>query len=198
MDQNQPNKKRVAKTEEQLKASYVGELKPLTKKIEIVEYDPEWPRQYEREAKRIREVLGEGVVMLEHVGSTSVPGLAAKPWIDILLIVPDSSDEPSYVPALEAAGYLLRIREPQWYQHRMFHGPDTHVNLHVFSPGCVEIERMLLFRDWLRTHPEDRALYERTKRDLAAKDWKYGQNYADAKTEVVEEIIARAKGAAEA
>jgi GrpB-like predicted nucleotidyltransferase (UPF0157 family) len=198
MDQNQPNKKPVAKTEEQLKASYVGELKPLTKKIEIVEYDPEWPRQYEREAKRIREVLGEGVVMLEHVGSTSVPGLAAKPWIDILLIVPDSSDEPSYVPALEAAGYLLRIREPQWYQHRMFHGPDTHVNLHVFSPGCVEIERMLLFRDWLRTHPEDRALYERTKRDLAAKDWKYGQNYADAKTEVVEEIIARAKGAAEA
>jgi GrpB-like predicted nucleotidyltransferase (UPF0157 family) len=185
----------VPKTEEEIKAAHVDTLQPLTEKIQVVDYDPEWPRLFDREAKRIRSALGERVVMLEHVGSTSVPGLAAKPRIDMLLVVPDSSDEASYVPALEAAGYRLVIREPDWYEHRVFKGPDTDVNLHTFSPGCREIERMLLFRDWLCSHPEERALYQRTKRELAAKDWKYVQNYADAKTEVVEEIIARAKEA---
>ncbi len=184
----------AAKTEEEIKAAFVGDVQPLTQKIAVVDYDPEWSRLFEREAKRIRGILGERTVMLEHVGSTSVPGLAAKPRIDMLLVVPDSSDEPSYVAPLEAAGYRLVIREPEWYQHRVFKGPDTDVNLHVFSPGCVEIERMLMFRDWLRSHPEDRQLYQDKKRELAAKDWSYTQNYADAKTEVVEEIIARAKG----
>lgn len=146
-----------------------------------------------RRAQRIRRALGDGVVQLEHVGSTSVPGLAAKPRIDILLVVPDSSDEPSYVPALESAGYVLRIREPNWYEHRVFKGPDTDLNLHVFTRGCIEIDRMIGFRDWLRTDVEDRALYERTKRDLASRQWKYVQNYADAKTEVVEQILARAR-----
>ncbi len=190
------SKDRAPMTEEEIKATSVGgQIKPLTGKIELAEYDPEWPHLFEREAQRIRSVLGERVVLLEHVGSTSVPGLAAKPRIDLLLVVPDSSDEASYAPPLEAAGYPLVIREPEWFQHRVFKGPDTDVNLHVFSPGCVEIERMLLFRDWLRSHPDDRALYERTKRDLAQQDWKYTQNYADAKTEIVEEIIARAKKA---
>lgn len=179
-------------TEAEIRASHVGELKPLAQPIEIRDYDPEWPHLFEREAARVRAALGERVLMLEHVGSTSVPGLAAKPRIDMLLAVPDSSDESTYVPALEAAGYRLVIREPDWYEHRVFKGPDTDVNLHTFTVGCPEIDRMLLFRDWLRTHPEDRQLYERAKRDLAGKDWKYVQNYADAKTEVVEGIIARA------
>lgn len=179
--------------EEEILAARVGGNVPTHVPIVISDYDPEWPRLYEREAQRIRAALGERVVLLEHVGSTSVPGLAAKPRIDILLIVPDSADEPAYVPTLEAAGYHLTIREPDWYQHRCFKGPDTDVNLHVFSPGCVEIDRMLGFRDWLRAHPDDRALYERTKRELAKKNWKYVQNYADAKTAVVEEIIARAR-----
>jgi len=138
--------------------------------------------------------LGERVLLIEHVGSTSVPGLAAKPRIDVLLLVTDSADEPAYVPALEAAAYVLRIREPDWYEHRMFNGLDTDINLHVFSPGCPEIDRMLLFRDWLRSNASDRRLYERTKRELARKDWRYTQNYADAKTAVVEEILARARG----
>jgi GrpB-like predicted nucleotidyltransferase (UPF0157 family) len=180
------------KTAEQIQAVTIGQIAPLTSPILIAEYDPEWPRLFEREAERIRAALGERVVLLEHAGSTSVPGLAAKPLIDILLVVPNSADEPSYVPPLEAAGYLLRIREPEWYEHRVFKGPDTNVNLHVFSPRCVEIRRMLGFRDWLRTHEDDRELYERTKRELAQQDWKYVQNYADAKTAVVEEIIARA------
>jgi GrpB-like predicted nucleotidyltransferase (UPF0157 family) len=181
------------KTAEQIQAVTIGQIAPLTSPILIAEYDPEWPRLFEREAERIRAALGgERVVLLEHAGSTSVPGLAAKPLIDILLVVPNSADEPSYVPPLEAAGYVLRIREPEWYEHRVFKGPDTNVNLHVFSPGCPEIRRMLGFRDWLRTHEDDRELYERTKRELAQQDWKYVQNYADAKTTLVEEIIARA------
>ncbi len=181
-------------TEEQLRAATIGELVPLAGPIQIVDYDPEWPRLFEREAKRIQASLGDRVLLLEHVGSTSVPGLAAKPKIDVLLVVANSADEPAYIPTLEAAGYVLRVREPDWYEHRMFKGPDTDVNLHVFSQGCLEINRMLLFRDWLRSNASDRHLYERTKRELARKDWKYMQNYADAKTSVVEEILIRARG----
>lgn len=179
-------------SEEQIRAAHIGEVTPLTGHIVIVDYDPEWPRLFEREARRIRAALGDSVVLLEHVGSTSVPGLAAKPRIDILLIVPNSADESNYVPPLEAAGYVLRIREPDWHEHRVFNRPDMAINLHVFSPDSPEIERMLLFRDWLRSHPADRELYERTKRELASHNWKYTQNYADAKTGVVEEILARA------
>lgn len=179
-------------TEDEMRAATIGELAPLTAPIEIAPYDPEWPALFEREAARLRDALGDNALLLEHVGSTSVPGLAAKPRIDILLVVPNSADEDAYVPPLERAGYVLRIREPDWYEHRLFKGPDTDINLHVFSPGCVEIERMLLFRDWLRDNDVDRDLYERTKQELAAQQWQYVQNYADAKTAVVEEIIARA------
>jgi GrpB-like predicted nucleotidyltransferase (UPF0157 family) len=180
------------KTEEEIRAVQVGELTPLAGPILIVDYDPEWPRLFAREAERVRAALGDRVVLLEHVGSTSVPGLAAKPLIDMLLVVKDSSNESAYVPDLEAAGYVLRIREPDWYEHRVFKGPDTNINLHVFSRGCEEIERMLGFRDWLRGNTADRELYERTKRTLVGQNWKYVQNYADAKTAVVEEILARA------
>jgi GrpB-like predicted nucleotidyltransferase (UPF0157 family) len=160
--------------------------------IELVEYDEAWPVRFEREAKRIRVALGVRALLVEHTGSTSVPGLAAKPIIDIVLAVPDSTDEDDYVPALEAAGYTLRIREPDWYEHRLLKKADPIVNLHVFSADCEEIDRMIVFRDQLRTNEADRELYERTKRELAAREWAYTQDYADAKTEVVEEIIARA------
>jgi GrpB-like predicted nucleotidyltransferase (UPF0157 family) len=180
--------------EERILAVRIGEVTPLNGPILIADYDPVWPQLFAREAERIQAALGDRVLLLEHVGSTSVPGLAAKPRIDILLVVPRSADEPAYVPALEAVGYVLRIREPDWYEHRVFKGPDTDVNLHVFSPGCPEIVRLRLFRDWLRTNAADRELYERTKRELARREWKYTQQYADAKTEVVEEILARAQG----
>ncbi|HZO70978.1 MAG TPA: GrpB family protein [Ktedonobacteraceae bacterium] len=180
-------------TEEQLQAVHTSEVAPWNGPIQLVEYDPEWPRLFEREAARIRAALGERVLLLEHVGSTSVPGLAAKPRIDIVLAVADSSDEAAYVTPLEDAGYVLHIREPDWFQHRLFKGPDTAVNLHVFTQGCSEIDRMLLFRDWIRSNEADRQLYERTKKELARQNWKYTQNYADAKTSVVREIIARAQ-----
>jgi GrpB-like predicted nucleotidyltransferase (UPF0157 family) len=192
--QSPPQRARAAapETEEQILAVYIGDMPPLNGPILLADYDPAWPQLFGREVERIRAALGDQVVLLEHVGSTSVPGLAAKPRIDILLVVPHSADEPAYVPALEAAGYVLRIREPDWYEHRVFKGPDTDVNLHVFSPGCPEIERMRLFRDWLRANTADRQVYERTKRELAGRVWKYTQQYADAKTEVVEAILTRA------
>ena len=181
--------------EEQMQATRIGNLRLHNAPIELMEYRSEWPALFVREAERVHAALGERVLMLEHVGSTSVLGLAAKPIIDMLLAVADSADEPAYVPAMEAAGYVLRIREPDWHQHRLLKGPDTNINLHVFSPGCPEIDRMLLFRDRLRSNEADRDLYARTKRELAKQNWKYVQNYADAKTPVVEEIIARGRAA---
>ncbi len=178
-------------TLEYLRAHTVGELEPLSSPIRVVDYDPDWPRQFELQANKIKSVLGGGALRIEHVGSTSVPGLAAKPVIDILLVVADSAQETEYVPALEAAGFELRIREPEWHQHRMFQVPQRNVNLHVFSTGSTEIERMLAFRDWLRSNASDRELYAATKRALARQDWKYTQNYADAKTAVIDEIISR-------
>lgn len=160
--------------------------------IHLAEYDPAWPVQYEREAARIRSILGPVAVEVHHTGSTSVPGLAAKPIIDITLAVPDSADEAAYVAPLEAAGYVLRIREPDWWEHRLLKGPDTDINLHVFSAGCPEIAAMLGFRDHLRADAADRQLYEDTKRRLAAQSWHVVQDYADAKSEVVAAIKARA------
>jgi GrpB-like predicted nucleotidyltransferase (UPF0157 family) len=182
-------------TDEELRAVTVGEPEVLAGPVELVEYDPAWPRLFEREAARIGTALGDRVVLLEHVGSTSVPGLVAKPRLDIVLAVEDSADEPVYRPPLEAVGYVLRIREPDWFEHRLLKGRAPDVNLHVLSAGCPEIDRMLAFRDRLRANPADRDLYARTKRELAQRDWKYVQNYADAKTAVVEEILARARPA---
>lgn len=179
-------------SEERLRAAVVGELRPTNAPVRLVEYDPAWPLLFEREAARIGSALGGRALLVEHAGSTSVPGLAAKPVVDIVLAVADSADEQAYVPLLEAAGYVLRIREPDWFEHRLFKGPDTDVNVHVFSERCAEIGRMLAFRDHLRRDPEDRELYLRTKRELAARTWRYVQHYADAKTRVVEEILLRA------
>ena len=181
----------VPLTEEEIEAATVGELVPHNATIQLAEYDPLWPALYEREAARVRGALGAATLRLEHVGSTSVPGLAAKPLIDMVLVVRDSSDEDAYVAALEAAGYVLTIREPNWYEHRLFKGPDTNINLHTFSDGCVEVDRMVAFRDWLRTHDDDRELYEGAKRELAVREWRHVQNYADAKSAVVSEINAR-------
>ncbi len=171
----------------------VGEPTVVNGPIKLKEYDPEWPEHFAREAERIRAALGGSALQIEHIGSTSVPGLAAKPVIDILLVVHDSADETAYVPALEAAGYVLRIREPEWHEHRMFKGPGIDLNLHVFTTGSVEIERVLLLRDRLRNNAAERQLYEQTKRQLANRTWKYVQHYADAKSEVIEGILGRAR-----
>ena len=174
---------------------------PVSGPILIVAYDPAWPALYERERSRILQAIGARALSIDHIGSTSVPGLAAKPIIDIMLVVADCADDQAYAPGLEAARYVLRISEPAEGDgspfrgaeaHRVFKGSDTDVNLHVWSRGSEEIERHRSFRDWLRQCPADRTLYERTKLELATQDWDNVQQYADAKTAVIEAIRARA------
>ena len=180
-------------TDEELAALLVsGTVTPQNATIPIFPYDPEWPRQYAVEERKIRAALGEGVVVLEHVGSTSIPSMPAKPIIDILLAVKDSAREGTYVPALTAQGYRLHLREPAWEEHRLMKGADPDVNLHVFTAGSNEIKRMLVFRDRCRANPEEHELYERTKTELARQVWRHVQHYANAKGDVVEAIISRA------
>jgi GrpB-like predicted nucleotidyltransferase (UPF0157 family) len=173
--------------------------------ILLAEPDLGWADAYAVEETRIRTAVGAAGIQVHHVGSTSVPGLAAKPIIDIVLLVGDSTDEQSYVPALQVAGYQFHLREPGWHEHRLFkrrtqyssrqprdQGGETKVNLHVFTAGSSEARRMLIFRDWLRAHPADRELYQETKRHLAGRQWAYVQDYADAKSTIVHEIMQRA------
>ncbi|MFT3852696.1 MAG: GrpB family protein [Ilumatobacteraceae bacterium] len=160
----------------------------------LADPDPAWADAFAAEAARLRGALGERALAVEHVGSTSVPGLAAKPIVDIVLVVADTTDEAAYVPDMEAAGYVLHLREPDWFEHRLFKRFDVDVNLHAFPDGCPEVDRMLAFRDHLRADDADRRLYEDTKRALAVRRWRYVQDYADAKSDVVAEIMGRALG----
>jgi GrpB-like predicted nucleotidyltransferase (UPF0157 family) len=182
----------MTKNEENLTKVTVGELKPIDSSIYLSPYDPVWPLSFTRLADLINNALGDKVMLLEHVGSTSVPRLSAKPVIDMVLVVSDSADESSYVPSLEKQGFVLRIREPEWFEHRMLKAPNIEGNLHVFTFGCKEIDRMLAFRDWLRNHEGDRIRYEKAKRTLSRRTWRYIQDYANAKSGVVQEILTRA------
>jgi GrpB-like predicted nucleotidyltransferase (UPF0157 family) len=152
--------------DKELQAITVGTLEPHNALITLAEYDPDWPRLFRREAARLRSVLGAEALRIEHVGSTSVPALIAKPIVDILLVVLDSADEPRYLPRLQAAGYVLRIREPEWFEHRLLRRADTSSNRHVFSTGAAEVERMLRFRDWLRADEAARNRYESSSANL--------------------------------
>ena len=162
--------------------------------IHLAPADPAWARQYAEVESRITAALGPTAVVVEHVGSTSVPGLDAKPFLDVLLLVPDPADEAAYVPRLEEAGFLLHVREPGWHQHRFLRAHDPEVQVHVFAVGSEEAGRMLAFRDHLRADEADRALYLETKRALATRTWARVQDYADAKSDVVEAILSRATG----
>ena len=163
------------------------------RKVEVVPYDAAWPRWFAAEEAKISAALGPSALLIEHVGSTSVPGLAAKPVIDIQLAVRNSADEEAYRSALERAGYRLIVREPEWFEHRLFKGVAPETNLHVYSAGCAELDRCRLFRDWLRITPQDVALYARTKHMLATQTWAHVQDYANAKQGVIAEIMARAQ-----
>jgi GrpB-like predicted nucleotidyltransferase (UPF0157 family) len=136
--------------------------------IQVVEYDERWPADFERLATRVRDALGDAVLELHHVGSTSVPGLPAKPVIDADLVVAQPADEASYVPALEAAGFVHTIREPWWHGHRLLKHHDPMTHLHVFGPDCPEVVRHRMFHDWLVEHPDERERYAAAKRTAAA------------------------------
>jgi len=189
-----PHHNRDPATEADIEAYTLGGARRHDGPVHLAEYDVTWPELFALEEARISKAIGDAALSVEHVGSTAVPGLAAKPIIDMLLEVADSSDEPSYVTPLESRGYELRIREPAWWEHRVLKGSETDVNLHVFSVGCPEVARMLRFRDRLRANPTDRKYYEAKKRELAMREWKYIQNYADAKTGVIDEILTRCEG----
>jgi GrpB-like predicted nucleotidyltransferase (UPF0157 family) len=184
----------MSESEERLIAATVGKIEPLNRPIVLAPYVPEWPSLYAALERQIRGALRSGALLIEHVGSTSVPGLPAKPIIDVVLAVENSANEGTYVPPLERLGYVLRIREPDWFEHRMLKSPAVDGNIHVYSRDCEEIGRMLAFRQRLRTDDDDRKLYERTKQDLASRTWKHVQDYADAKSAVVREILDRALG----
>ncbi|MEU4422509.1 GrpB family protein [Actinoplanes sp. NPDC024001] len=178
-------------TPDQMAAALVGERPASWESIVIEEYDPRWADRFTTAAAALRELLGEAVVSVEHVGSTSVPGLAAKPVIDIDLTLKDNADEAAYVPALATLGYRLILREPWWYGHRMLVSAAEDVNLHVWPPGAPEPVRHLLFRDWLRTHPDDLERYASTKRRLSAETTDRPGDYSLAKNEVIDEIFTR-------
>ena len=137
---------------------------PPPETVTLVAYRPEWPRRYQAVAAGLRAALGRVALHVEHVGSTSVPGLAAKDVLDIDLTVADPRAEEAYVPPLVRLGYTLTVREPSWHEHRLLRLAEPRVNLHVFGPDCPELVRHRMFRDWLRAHPEDRARYEEAKR----------------------------------
>ncbi len=162
---------------------------PEQRQIELVPYDAGWAERFLAEQSRIARALGPVAARIEHIGSTSVPGLAAKPIIDILVTVTDADDERPFRAPLEDAGYLLRVRERQ---HRMFRTPEYDVHLHVWTAGSNDERRHIAFRDRLRAHVDDRSLYETTKRRLAAQDWPTMNDYALAKTEVIALILGRA------
>jgi GrpB-like predicted nucleotidyltransferase (UPF0157 family) len=135
--------------------------------IAVVEYDDRWPADFEVVAARLRDALGHRALEVHHVGSTSVPGLPAKPVIDVDLVVADPADEPAYIPDLVAAGFVHTIREPWWHEHRLVKGADPVAHVHVFGPDCPEVVRHLMFHDWLVEHEDDRDRYAAAKRAAA-------------------------------
>jgi GrpB-like predicted nucleotidyltransferase (UPF0157 family) len=166
----------------------IGGREPVA--LVISDYDSAWPSRFAELEVRIRLALGDAALAVEHIGSTSVPRLAAKPIIDVLVVVADLEDEPSYVPALEDAGFVLRVREAG---HRMFRTPGRDVHIHVYPSGDQAIGDYLDLRDWLRVDESDRALYEGVKRDLAQKPWSDMNHYAEAKSDVIQQVLGRAR-----
>jgi GrpB-like predicted nucleotidyltransferase (UPF0157 family) len=164
--------------------------------IRVVEYDAGWPAAFARVERVIRDALGDRVLELHHVGSTSVVGLPAKPVIDIDLVVADSADEPSYIPDLVAAGFVHTIREPWWHEHRLLKYDEPVAYVHVFGPDCPEVVRHLMFQAWLRDHPDDLTAYAEAKRAAAAEmnarpGGGTGMDYNRHKEPVVREIYER-------
>lgn len=168
----------------------VGDRATAPVTIELVAYDPAWATRFAEHRTRLSAALGEAAARIEHIGSTAVPGLVAKPIVDVLVTVADPEDEAGYLPPIAAAGYELRVREPR---HRMFRPPARDANVHVWPAGSEEEREYLLLRDRLRASAKDRALYAETKHRLAARSWPSVDHYAEAKTTVIAEILGRAR-----
>lgn len=166
----------------------IGGLEPFT--AEIVDYDPAWPRRFDELAARIRVVLGEQLLDVQHVGSTSVPGLAAKPVIDIACTVADAEDEQAFVPQLGSLGLVLRARLPG---RRFLRTAAKDVHVHVLTSGHPQLAEYQLLREQLLRSAEDRELYAATKRRLAERPWSDMTEYSAAKSEVLAQVLSRAR-----
>ena len=165
---------------------------PEKLEVGLDDYDARWTQDYRHHRRRILDALAAVDVDVEHIGSTAVPGLAAKPIVDIVVAVPDITAEEEYLDKLLAAGYELRVREPG---HRLVRTPTRDVHVHVYERGDAAVHEYLLLRDHLRTHAGDRALYEGVKRALISQQWDDMNDYADAKNDVILAIKARARAA---
>jgi GrpB-like predicted nucleotidyltransferase (UPF0157 family) len=165
---------------------------PERLELTLHDYDARWADGYLEHRARILDALAATSVDVEHIGSTSVPGLAAKPIIDIVVVVGDITAEEEYLEPLLAAGYVLRVREPG---HRLVRTEARDVHVHIYERGAAAVDAYLLLRDHLRADADDRALYESTKRTLLDRRWDDMNDYADAKTEVIEAIKSRARAA---
>jgi GrpB-like predicted nucleotidyltransferase (UPF0157 family) len=168
-----------------LDAVLVHGRQPVTP--EIVEYDDGWPARFAEHRDRIAAALGGRARLVEHIGSTSVPELAAKDVVDIVVGVDDPDDEAAYLPDLEAAGYELRVREPGHRALRETSG--RRVNVHCYAPGDDEVAKYRLLRDHLRAHPEARREYEAAKRALAGREWPDMNHYAEAKGPTIRRLL---------
>lgn len=162
-------------------------------RVTISPYDPKWPYLFQREADRIRQVLGDRVLAIEHIGSTAVPGLDAKACIDIRLAVADPTDEPAYLPELEGIGYSVLIRFEGEQDHRLLKGSRVNVSLYVGTKDCPALERMSLFRDHLTADAGARERYAAVKRELGEREWERLRDYTGAKTEIITELMAEAE-----
>ena len=163
---------------------------PEALEVGLHDHDPRWAEDYLDHRRRILDALTDVDIDVEHIGSTAVPGLAAKPIVDIVVVVPDITAEEDYLDHLLAAGYELRVREPG---HRLVRTPDRDVHVHLYERGHGAVDEYLLRRDHLRADAEDRALYEGVKRSLISRPWGDMNEYADAKSDVIRAIKARAR-----
>jgi GrpB-like predicted nucleotidyltransferase (UPF0157 family) len=171
-----------------LDRAIIGERQPGP--VRLVDYDPEWPARFARIRERLAGALGATARTIEHIGSTAVPGIEAKPIIDVLVTVDEVEDEARYLPAIVELGYELRVREDR---HRMFRPASRDAHVHVCAEGGREQHDYLLLRDWLRHSAEDRGAYAGLKRKLAIEDWPDVNYYARAKSPLISEILARAR-----
>lgn len=180
---------------------------PASSPIRIVEPDPAWPQHAEAIRGRVIDALGVRALRVEHVGSTAVPDLPAKPILDMDLTVADPSDEQVWLPQLEAAGFTLTVREPWWHEHRLLRlepesealpasAGDLAVFIHVFGPDSPELIKHIVFRNWLRANSVDRDRYAVAKRQAAAQPARSMTQYNARKTPVIREIYQRAFDAA--
>jgi GrpB-like predicted nucleotidyltransferase (UPF0157 family) len=182
---------------------------PVRVAIDVVEYDSRWPDEAQRISAGIRAALGQRALRIEHVGSTAVPGLPAKPVIDLDLVVADPGAEHGWLPQMQDAGFLLTVREPWWHEHRMLRGGQHGgggspapadagpvANVHVFGPDSPELVKHVVFRDWLRADAADRDLYAAAKRAAARGTTQRVADYNARKEAVIHDIYQRAFRAA--